>query len=229
MRVLAIETSTMLGGVAVVDDRQGLVAEARLNVRTTHSERLMSEIDRTLRLSGLGINDIDVFAASSGPGSFTGLRIGLSTLKGLSYATGKPVVAVPTLEALAWNFPMSTHPVCVLLDARKKEVYAGVFLREAEGFRRLVPEQSVKIRELLAGLGDYGRLIFSGEGALLYRAEISEMLGPRAVFAPPHLMVPMPSGTAYLGMMKALKGQFADPAGLRPFYIRKAEAELKAL
>ena len=122
MKILAIETSTMLGGVAIADDSAGLIAEVRLNVKSTHSERLMMEIDHVLKQSFLKMSDIDVFAIAVGPGSFTGLRIGLSTVKGLSYATGKPIVSVPTLEAFAWNFPYCRYPVCTLLDARKKEV-----------------------------------------------------------------------------------------------------------
>lgn len=120
MKVLAIETSTILGGIAVIDNVSGLFSEVRLNVKSTHSERLMTEIDHILKQSGIEITDIDVFAIAIGPGSFTGLRIGLSTIKGFSFATGKPIVAVPTLEALAWNLPYCPYPVCTMLDARKK-------------------------------------------------------------------------------------------------------------
>ena len=120
MRILAIDTSTMLGGIAIMDESL-LIAESRLNVKSTHSERLMTEIEHCLKQSGVKISDIDVFAVATGPGSFTGLRIGLSTVKGFSYATGKPIVSVPTLEALAWNFPYSRYPVCTMLDARKKK------------------------------------------------------------------------------------------------------------
>lgn len=126
MKILGIETSTMLGGVAIADEK-GLIAETRLNVKSTHSERLMATIDEQLRQSDLALSDIDVFAVASGPGSFTGLRIGLSTAKGLCYATGKPLVMIPTLEAFARSFPFSKHPVCVMLDARRGEVYAAIF------------------------------------------------------------------------------------------------------
>src|SRR3990172_5227689 len=175
MRLLAIETSTMLGGAAIMDSESGLLVESRLNVRVAHSERLMTEIDACLKKAGLSIGDIDSFAASSVPGSFTGLRIGLSTLKGLAYATGKPVVAVPTLESMAWNIPFCPHPVCPLLDARKKEVYAGAFLWDGEGFRRLLPESSIKISDIAFTAGgraspalkDFEKVVFLGEGSLL--------------------------------------------------------------
>src|SRR4030066_1396429 len=152
MRVLAIDTSTLLGGVAIVDELSGVVVEVRLNVKSTHSERLMTTIDYAMKQSGYTISDMDVFAVATGPGSFTGLRIGLSTVKGLSYATGKPIVSVPTLEALARNFPFCRYPVCTMLDARKKEVYAALFEWRNDGFIRLINEMSVKVQDFLKKL-----------------------------------------------------------------------------
>ncbi len=225
MKILAIETSTMLGGVAIMDDSEGLVAEMRLNVKTAHSERLMTVIDHALKQAGMAIPDIDVFGIAIGPGSFTGLRIGLSTVKGLSFATGKPVVSVPTLEAFAWNFPYPAHPVCVMLDARKKEVYAAVFKWSGSGFDRVVEERSVKPADLVKGLD--GPVIFAGEGASLYKDSILEIAGGNAIFAPKQDMVPSPANVAFLGLGKAVNGDFAEPMGLVPFYIRRSEAELK--
>ncbi|MBI4823667.1 MAG: tRNA (adenosine(37)-N6)-threonylcarbamoyltransferase complex dimerization subunit type 1 TsaB [Nitrospirae bacterium] len=229
MKVLAIETSTMTGGAAVMDDAQGIIMEVRFTVSEGHSERLMVEIDHCLKEVGITVSDMDALSVSIGPGSFTGLRIGLSTVKGFSYATGIPVVAVPTLEAFSWNFPMSPYPVCPLLDARKKEVYAGVFLWNKDGFCRALSETSIKIRELTDLLKEHERVMFAGQGALLYKKEILEALGDRAIFPPPHLNVPLASATAYLGMKKALCGQFDNPLTLSPFYLRKAEAELKLM
>lgn len=224
MRILAVETATMLGGVAIMDESEGLVAEVRLNIRATHSERLMIEIDSVLRHAGMKIADIDVFGVSIGPGSFTGLRIGLSTIKGFSYATGKPVVSVPTLEAFAWNFPYSMHPVCTMLDARKKEIYAAVFRWTGEGFERMVEETSVRPAELLRILS--GPVLFAGEGALIYKDFLTQA-ADNAMFAPPQWMVPSPSNVALLGLKKAKAGEFSNPISLVPFYIRKSEAELK--
>ena len=224
MKLLAIDTSTMLGGVAIMDNNT-LVAEARINIKVTHSERLMPEIDHVLAQSGLEITDIDVFAIAIGPGSFTGLRVGLSTIKGLVYATGKKLVAVPTLEAFAWNIPFSQYPVCPLLDARKKEVYAGLFQWTGDSFERILNEQVVGIDRLLSQIS--GPALFLGEGVLIYRERIEDMLGDRAMFAPPQAMVPSPSNVAHLGMKMAEKGDFRDPAGLVPLYLRRSEAEVK--
>jgi tRNA threonylcarbamoyladenosine biosynthesis protein TsaB len=229
MKILAIETSTMLGGVALMDDSSGLIAEVRLNVKSTHSERLMTEIDHVLQQSGIKISDIDVFAVAIGPGSFTGLRIGLSTVKGFSYATGKPIVSVPTLEALAWNFPYCIYPVCTMLDARKKEVYTALFKWDKEGFLRLIDEMSIKVDRLLEQMMPYihGKVVFTGEGALLYRDTIIEVMGEKAIFAPPEKMIPSPANVASIGIRKATKEEFSEPVSLIPFYIRRSEAEIK--
>ncbi|OGW57966.1 MAG: tRNA (adenosine(37)-N6)-threonylcarbamoyltransferase complex dimerization subunit type 1 TsaB [Nitrospirae bacterium RBG_16_43_8] len=229
MKILAIDTSTMLGGIAIMDESL-LIAESRLNVKATHSERLMTEIEHCLKQSGIKISDIDVFAVATGPGSFTGLRIGLSTVKGFYYATGKPIVSVPTLEALAWHFPYSKYPVCTMLDARKKEVYAALFKWEGENLIRLMSETSAKPEEFLhnsLSVTHDNKLVFAGEGAALYRDKIIEAMGEKAIFASPEKTVPSPANVAVLGLKKAKAGEFSEPASLTPMYIRKSEAEVK--
>jgi tRNA threonylcarbamoyladenosine biosynthesis protein TsaB len=225
MKVLSVETSTMLGGVAIADGEAGLIAELRLNVKTTHSERLMTVIDHALVQSELALGEIDVFAVAIGPGSFTGLRIGLSTVKGLSYSTGKPVVAVPTLEAFAWNFPHCEYPVCLMLDARRGEVYAAVFRWEGNGFQREIEDTSVSPEDLLNRLP--WTTLFAGEGALLYRDTIRSIMKDKAVMAPSQGMVPSPANVAMLGLLKAARGEFVGAAEAVPLYIRRSEAEVK--
>jgi tRNA threonylcarbamoyladenosine biosynthesis protein TsaB len=244
MKILAIETSTMLGGIAIVDDLSGMIAEVRLNVKSTHSERLMTEIDHALKQAGLKVSEIDVFAVSIGPGSFTGLRIGLSTVKGISYVSGKPVVTVPTLEALAWNFPYCRYPVCTMLDARKKEVYSALFKWENEDFIRVIDDVSIRVDRLLGRINENSpllppigkrgkkrfsdeKIVFTGEGSLIYRDKITEVMGDRAIFATADKMVPSPANVAIIGINKARKGEFSEPVSLVPFYLRKSEAEIK--
>lgn len=247
MKILAIETSTMLGGIAIMDDLSGLIAEVRFNVKSTHSERLMTAIDYVLKQAGLTVSDIDVFAVAIGPGSFTGLRIGLSTVKGFSYSTGKPIVSVPTLESLAWNFPYCRPPVCTMLDARKKEVYAALFKWDKEDFIRLMDEVSIKVDSLLekikgilitsnkmpifgkdeAGGFSDDKIVFTGEGAILYRDKIVEVIGEKAIFASFGKMVPSPANVAHLGIKMARKEEFSEPVSLIPFYKRRSEAEIK--
>ncbi len=228
MKLLSVETSTMLGGVAIIDEALGLVVESRLNVRAAHSERLMSEINAALERSSLTLGDIDALCVCTGPGSFTGLRIGLGAIKGLAFSTGLPVAAVPTLEALAWNFPHSAHPVCPMLDARKGEVYAGLFRTDGGEPVRLVEETSIRPGTLATALGKFEAVVLLGQGAELYRDVFVGSLGKRALLAPPHLGVPSAASAAHLGLARALRGEFTDPAGLSPYYIRKSEAELKA-
>jgi tRNA threonylcarbamoyladenosine biosynthesis protein TsaB len=229
MKILAIETSTMLGGIAITDTLSGLIVEVRLNVKSTHSERLMTEIDHALRQAGLKVSDIDAFAVAIGPGSFTGLRIGLSTVKGFSYITGKPIVSVPTLHALAWNFPYCRYPVCTMLDARKKEIYAALFKWDNEDFIRVIDEVSIKVSRFLeeSKLSLYEKIVFTGEGALLYRNKIIEVMGDKAIFATAEKMVPSPANVASIGIRKAMKREFSEPVSLVPFYIRRSEAEIK--
>ena len=132
MKVLGIDTATMMGSIGLIDD-EGAIAEYSLNIRATHSERLMPAIDRLLKDSGIMPKDIDGFAVSIGPGSFTGLRIGLATVKGFAMGCNKPVAAVSTLEALAFNLAYAEYLICPILDARRNEVYAAMFKSDGKG------------------------------------------------------------------------------------------------
>jgi len=224
MKLLAVETATMTGGVAIMDGDK-LVAESRLNIRVTHSERLMSEIDRALHGASMTISDMDVFGISIGPGSFTGLRVGLSTIKGLVYATGKKLVTASTLEGMAWNLPFSAYQVCPMLDARRKEVYAAVFRWRGDGFERVIAEGAFSINTLLSMVES--PTVFLGEGALLYKDTIVQTLADGALFGPPQQMVPSPANVALICMQKAKKGEYTDPVNAAPAYHRRSEAEVK--
>ena len=144
-----------------------------------------------------------------------------------SCATGKPLVAVPTLDAFAMNFPCSTYPVCLMLDARKSEVYAAVFEWSEGKFEKVYGEMTARPDNLLVQLK--GKTLFAGEGAVLYQDIIRESLGDRAVFASPEKMVPSPANVAVLGLSRALAGEYTDAAAAVPLYIRKSEAEVKWL
>src|SRR3989338_5101174 len=135
MRVLAVETSTLAGGVALLDDER-VVGQYLLDVRVTHSERLMVAVDRLLADAAWAAEDLQGLAVGVGPGSFTGLRLGLSTVKGLALALAVPVAAVPTLDAMAAALPWASLPVCPVLDARKGEVYAALYRWDGGEMRR---------------------------------------------------------------------------------------------
>lgn len=224
MLVLGIETATMMGGVALVDGER-LVAEHRLNIKATHTERLLVAIDRLLADAGLVIGDLDGFAISIGPGSFTGLRIGLSTVKGLSFASGKPVAAVPTLDGLAYQLPFCCHLLCPILDAKKRQVYTALY-RTTDGLpERLSPYRAISPDDLMAEIE--GPAVFLGDGVEAYREKIEKELGSKALFAPAHLCLPSGVSVAGLGHRLLMGGQTADIHQLEPLYIRLSEAELK--
>lgn len=223
MRILAIETSTMLGGIAIVDE-DGLISEIRLNVSVEHSERLMPEIEHLLKSSGLTINDLDAFAISQGPGSFTGLRVGMATVKGLSFASGKPVVAVSTLEAMAWNFPYAGYPVCPVLDARRNQVFMALY-RWKDGDFMTLKEPSVvgkeEFVELIKTIVNDENVILTGNGYRFFR-EREQFLIP-----PGHQLIPSPAHVGFLGLRLAKEQKFSDPLRLTPLYLRRSQAEEK--
>lgn len=223
MKVLGIETATRTGSVAVVSGT-GVIAEYTLNIELTHSERLMSTVDRVLADTGISVGDIDCFAVSIGPGSFTGLRIGLAAVKGLALVTNRPVVAVPTLKALAWNLPRTQHPVVPLLDAKKKEVYAAIYRWENDNLATVMEESTMALADLVSRTA--GPALFTGEGSILFRKELRELAGGQALFAPLSAAVPSAASVAEIGMELAAAGQSADPDSLTPLYIRRPEAEV---
>ncbi len=222
MFVLGIETATKTGGVAIISE-QGVLAEYTLNIEAAHSERLMSTVARVLLDTGVALEDIDGIAVSIGPGSFTGLRIGVSTVKGIAFTTGKPVVAVPTLRALAANVPQAEHVVCPVLDARKQQVYAALYRSGEAGMAELMAPTALSLRDLASRLD--GPTVFTGEGARLFRTELEALLGGRALFAPLSALTPSAASVAELGLGMLHAGGRTDPGELTPLYIRRPEAE----
>ena len=223
MYILGIETATKTGGVAIVSE-SGVLAEYTLNIEATHSERLMSTVDRVLKDTGFTLANIDGYGVSIGPGSFTGLRIGLAAIKGLAFATGKPVAAVPTLKALAWNIAFARYPVCPLLDARKKEVYAGLYRYDGRSLIQEMSDTVISLEEMAGKMT--GEVLFTGEGARLFAVDIIKSFGDRAHFAPLSSSVPSAASVAEIALMMLKGGEQTDPDALVPMYIRRPEAEV---
>ena len=223
MLILGIETSTKTGSVAVASD-SAVIAQYSLNIEVTHSERLMSTVDRVLKDTGLAIADLDGFAVAIGPGSFTGLRIGISTVKGLELATSKPVAAIPTLQALAWNLPFAGVPICPMLDARKNEVYAALYRYERAVLVQTMPDAAIPLAALAGKIE--GVTIFTGEAAHIYRSEIERQFGDRALFAPSSAILPSAAAVAVIGLEMIAKNGQVEPDSLTPIYIRRPEAEV---
>ncbi len=233
MRLLAVETSTLTGAVALLEGAV-VVAESRLNIAVTHGERLLVAVDGILAAARWRLADLEGLAVAIGPGSFTGLRIGVSTVKSLAFSPGKPVVGVPTLDALAWTLPFAAHPVCPLLDAKKGEVYTALYrtrrgcLERLSAYRALDP--SVLAAELAGGSagdpGDGDPVIFVGDGAASFESLLASALGARALFAPPGHRLPSAVSVGDLARAALDRGEGVDPAALVPLYVRRSEAEL---
>ena len=224
MKILAADTGTNHCGVAICDD-QSILAEISVKIHDTHSKHLLKIVETALTRSGLSISEMDGFAAASGPGSFTGLRIGISTAQGLAMASGKPAVGIPTLDALAWQVSFAPGLIVPLIDARRGEVYfcrrrfaGGALLNE--GTDGVMPPEKA-----LEGIDE--TTLFIGSGALAHREIIEKKMGDMAIFPPPFHHGLRPSTVA--GM--ALEKFKTDPPSTRndmvPHYIRQPDAAVK--
>ena len=223
MKVLAVDTSTTSCSVAIVD-KDTLLAEVT-NVREqTHSKHLMNMINTVIGLSGLALSDLDGFAVTKGPGTFTGLRIGISSVKGLAEASGKPIVGVSSLDALAMQVS-SSYCICPLLDARKGEVYFARYRFREGSLIKDIEEQVFPPEKAVSDLNE--ECIFVGNGVLLYQEMILNKLGESAHFAMSFQNTIRASTVAHLSMHRFIKADTDDIGMFVPHYIRKSDAELK--
>jgi tRNA threonylcarbamoyladenosine biosynthesis protein TsaB len=222
-----VETSTLTGAVALVAG-DTVVADHRLNIALTHSERLLGAVDHLLTLAGWRLAEVETLAVAVGPGSFTGLRIGVSTMKSLAFATGIPLVGIPTLDALAWSLPFAAHPICPILDAKKGEVYTALYRTDAGRLERRWEYQALAPAALGEALGREvgGPVIFVGDAVASCGAVLRGIMGGDARLAPPGHRLPSAVSVAELARAARERGEQADPASLVPIYVRRSEAEL---
>ncbi len=225
MKLLIIDTSTTTCSVAVTDGPQ-ILAESLVNLPGPSSSRLSDCIAQAISLAGCQIADLDGFGLSIGPGAFTGLRVGLATVKGLAMATGKPIAGISSLALLAANITGSALPVCPLFDARKGEVYAGLYRCLSEPVA-LQPDCVISPSALVPTLT--GEILFVGDGAARYRSLIQDQLGTRAHFAPVRANSPRAAAAAALVADLLSQDSGVAPADLKPVYLRLSEAEVSRL
>ncbi len=226
MKILGIDSSGLVAGAAIMED-QKMTAEYTLNHKLTHSETLMGMIDECVRRTGLDLKELDGIAVSSGPGSFTGLRIGVGTVKGLAMALKVPVAGVPTLEALAWGLYGCAGYVCPIMDARREQVYTAVFEYDEErALKTLMEGQPLGLDELLSLLKGFdGPVTFCGDAVAVYGDRIKSEAGVKAFFAPKHQLHQRAGAVAALGMKYLKEGRGISPEELVPHYFRKSQAE----
>ena len=225
MKILGIDTSTPIGSVALIDD-DNLVAEHTLNIVQAHSARLMPAIDGILKWSDITADDLDGCAVGIGPGSFTGIRIGVATIKSLCYALDKPIVGVSTLEAVAYNLRWTDGIICPLLDARRREVYGAIFEGGSE-WGRLSEDLCLSLDAFLDQLVEMTAqrrvpttFNFVGDGLLTYGDAVRERLGESVHFADAIFNVPRGATVAYLGAQRLQHTDHDSYWTLVPNYVR---------
>lgn len=222
--LLAIETTGMCGSVALVGDGV-CVGEFTLQTKVTHSRRLLNTIDYLFRQTECDWSCIDGIAVSLGPGSFTGIRIALSTAKGLAMAAGKPLIGVSTLDAIAAQFAYLDKPLCVVLDARKKEVYAAFYDCLSDGSVKRTSEYLVMPPEQLAARISVPT-VMAGDGAALYGDLFQTLLADNALLMDGVCCFPRATSIGKLAWPSLQKHEYHDPASVLPLYVRASDAEL---
>lgn len=224
MKILAIDTSGPNCSAAILDE-QKVIGSFNINIGKTHSETLLPLVDELLKVSGIDLKDIDAFACCIGPGSFTGIRIGISTIKGFALSLNKPVISVSTLESLAYNVPNFDGIICGILNANNNNVYSALY----------------KLKDSLEMIGDYltdsidslieeikkhnEKFLFVGDGAIAYREIIQNELKEQALFVPQHLNEQSAISVARVAFDKYNKSEINDAFNVQPLYLRKSQAE----
>ena len=229
MRILGLDSSGLVAGVAIIEDDR-LLAEYTTDYKKTHSQTLLPMLDELRKMIDLDLNTVDAIAIAAGPGSYTGLRIGSATAKGLGFALQKPLVEVPTLEGLAWNLWGTDCLVCPIMDARRNQVYTGVYSYVAvgEGFqlKTLAEGAAMDVEELIAKLNTMGRkVIFLGDGVPVYGQVLREKLKVEYGFAPAGCNRQRAANVAALGAVYYAQGKTVTAAEHAPEYLRKSQAE----
>lgn len=231
MKILALDSSGLVASVAVTED-DALIAEYTIQYKKTHSQTLLPMLAAIKEMVELDLDTIDAIAIAAGPGSFTGLRIGSATAKGLGLALDKPLVEVPTVAGLAYNLYGTDKLICPIMDARRNQVYTGVYSFVAAGedtlcrMETLVEQCAVDIGEILAKLNEFGReVIFLGDGVPVFKEQIKESLQVSCSFAPAHCNRQRAAAVAALAQVYYKEGRVVNADEHQPEYLRLSQAE----
>ena len=228
MKILALETSAVTASAAVAEDEK-LLAQSFQNSGLTHSATLMPMAADLLRNTGLTLDEMDVIAVAAGPGSFTGIRIGVAAAKGLAWKGDKPCAPCSTLASMAWNMAHMDGEICAVMDARRDQVYNARFQAEGGVLTRLTPDRAIGLAELMAELRAAGsRPVLVGDGAALCARTFAEN-GLDYVMAPPHLVHQTACGVAREALELVRTGGLVSAGALTPQYHRLSQAERERL
>lgn len=225
MKILALDSSGLVASVAIVED-ENVIAEYTVNFKKTHSQTLLPMLDEIVKMTETDLETIDAIAVAKGPGSFTGLRIGTATVKGLGLALDKPVVGIPTVEGLAMNLYNTDALICPLMDARRNQVYTGIY-KFNENEMDVVKEQiAIGIEEILEALNTLGqKVVFLGDGVPVYKSIIEEKLEVPYSFAPAHVNKQRAAAIAVRAFSYMEQGKSEDAKTFEPDYLRLSQAE----
>ena len=235
MKILAIDSSGLAASVAIASEDK-IIAEYSVNYKKTHSQTLLPMLDEICRMVQLDLNEIDAIALANGPGSFTGLRIGTATAKGLGLALGKPLIPVPTLEGLAWNAWGASELVCPMMDARRNQVYTGIY-KVSGGVEVIMDQEPMDIHELINKLnvllaGNDGMVkeadvsvTFLGDGVPIYQETIWNEIGVPCRMAPASVNRQRGASIAAYGEILYKEKKYVSADDFAPEYLRKSQAE----
>lgn len=225
MKILGLDSSGIVASVAIVED-ENLIAEYTVNYKKTHSQTLLPMLDELVKMTELDLDTIDAIAVAAGPGSFTGLRIGSATAKGLGLALKKPLVEIPTVDALAYNLYDSRALICPIMDARRSQVYTGLYRFENDEFQVVEQQMAISLQELVEKLNQYGeKVTFLGDGVPVYKEELKKELQVEYSFAPAHMNRQSAAAVGALGMKYYEEGRIETATEHRPDYLRLSQAE----
>lgn len=224
MRILALDSSGLVATVALVEDEQ-TIAEYTVNYKKTHSQTLLPMLDEIVKMTEFDLSTIDAIAVAGGPGSFTGLRIGSATAKGLGFALDKPLIHIPTVDGMAYNLFGSAGLICPMMDARREQVYTGIYRFESD-FEIVEEQMAVAVQELIEKLNTYGeRVTFLGDGVPVYKKQLEEGLEVPYSFAPAHVNRQSAAAVGALGMKYFAEGKIESAREHQPDYLRLSQAE----
>ena len=223
MKILSIDTSGSNCSACIFEDGK-IISEFNLSVGITHSQTLLPIIDILNKNANIDISDIDVFACSTGPGSFTGLRIGIATIKGFALSLDKKVIGVPTLYSIANNIPYFDGAICSVLDARNNNVYAAIYDSNLNMVGEYITDTSDKLIETLKKF-KVQKIMFVGSGAEVYKEKFTQEFGSNAIFADDSFNRELASSIARVAYKRALNNDFDDCDKLLPMYLKKSQAE----